>query len=143
MNHDQLKNNITALIDGELPEGIRQKTEAHLAGCHECQAEVQLWKSISHHLFQAEEKFNSGLFTQKVMTKIENLNQSENNHRPLESITRWFFPAFASAALAGFVFVMTYTPMESPMIGTDDLLSTQPTETMTSDQILSYVMEDL
>jgi anti-sigma factor RsiW len=47
MDHAKCKENLSAYLDGELPEVERGLVEAHLAGCPDCRAELGQLKAVS------------------------------------------------------------------------------------------------
>jgi anti-sigma factor RsiW len=71
MRHEELKENVFLLHDGELPAAERPATEAHLRGCAECRAALEEWKAAARALFPAPDVRPSEAFVARVMARLE------------------------------------------------------------------------
>jgi|SRR5579859_3578696 len=113
MSHDQLREKLWALYDGELSIPERRELEHHLEDCEECLQALSQWQKTSAALFPKAEPFKlSGeVFTQRVMAQVRPLPHP-NKLSFWRSFLPWLSPVMGSAAVAGWVlfFVLPATP---------------------------------
>lgn len=74
MNHEQLRDALSALHDGELGAEDRKEILAHLERCSDCREAHQRWQRISGTFFRAPQKpsrAETEFFVQKAMERLE------------------------------------------------------------------------
>lgn len=146
MNHEELKESVFALHDGELADAEHRETESHLEGCAECRLTLENWKKISVALFH-EEAPVSEAFVQRVMEAIP---PSAVGRRPSAISLRWLAPAFGMAILA--LILIFAKPAAEPVSAEALLLADGREGAVTElaflpespgkDEILGYVLEE-
>ena len=113
MSHDQLREKLWALYDGELSIPERRELEHHLEDCEECLLTLSQWQRTSAALFPKAEspKLSGELFTQKVMAQVRSLPQPKKLSW-WRGFLPWMTSLLGSAAIAGWVlfYVMPATP---------------------------------
>ena len=74
MNHEQLRDALPALHDGELGAEERKEILAHLEGCTDCREAFQRWERIAGTFFRPPEKpsrAETEFFVQKAMERLD------------------------------------------------------------------------
>lgn len=94
MDHNNCRENLSAYLDGELPQGERLALETHLAGCADCRAELVGLKKVS------------GLMKTHAMEPVPPaLKGAVLKEKPRAS-SPWFKPALAFATAAATLLVV-------------------------------------
>ena len=107
MDHNNCRENLSAYLDGELPQGERLALETHLAGCADCRAELAGLKKVS------------GLMKAHAMEPVPPaLKGAVLKEKPRAAIP-WLKPALAFATAAALLVVFNLTK-------TDDNYSLSP-----------------
>ena len=113
INHDQLRDALELLHDGELGAQERAEVLSHLEGCHECQEVYQRWEQLSGIFFRSLMKpipAQTEFFVQRVM---ERLNSSD----PAPSVGWWpwledhcMVPALSMGLVAALLSILMVRP---------------------------------
>jgi anti-sigma factor RsiW len=122
MNHEQIKEKIFSLYDGEAPAEDREALEAHLQGCSDCRAELARWGQIRSGILLPLKVEYSEAFVHQVMRKVRSY---ESIRWP--QMVRWLVPALA-LSVSGFAGVMVYNLQ--PSLSTESLLMSGPEQTL-------------
>jgi len=117
MNHNQLKELVYSLFDGELDPANQQEAKKHWESCEECRDEVKDWEKISHLLFQETTLQENPYFAQKVMRALED----ENPPSPARSLWDWLIPSLGFGVAAVLLFLSFFPTSE--IISADDFLT--------------------
>lgn len=109
MDHHELKELVSDLLDGELEAGQRRLVEGHLASCDECRRLLDDWKAARRAFFPAPRRPSQAeteAFVSRVMARMP---AAEPAQAPADEPTfrldwRWLVPAlslsFAMLALS-------------------------------------------
>lgn len=149
MNHEEIKDKLAALYDGELPESEQGALRSHIGQCPECREEYRGWERIATSLFQAPEVKASESFAEEVMVKIEALEEPVSAP-DWGGLARWLVSAFALGSVALFLFLST--PNGEMPVTTETLLLANGFEGATSEwmfypeapdsnELLGYTLE--
>lgn len=111
MTHDEFKDKVLMLHDGELPAGERPEVERHLASCAECRAALDGWKAAARTFFRKPAAEPSEAFVAAVMARID----TEKGW--LETLREAFSPrrvALAGAAAFAALALFFAAPLRQP-----------------------------
>jgi anti-sigma factor RsiW len=142
--HEQIKTNLFALYDGELPETERREAAAHLEGCPACRGEYQRWSAAAALFFRPSQPQASEAFVRRVMARVE----AEARPGLLSGLFawRWLAPA-VGAGLAALALTVLVPADESP-ISTETLLLASAVEngevvqeSPSADEMLGFTLE--
>jgi anti-sigma factor RsiW len=106
MNHEELKDKLHALHDGELSSGERAELLAHLAACSACRSEQERWKHIAGAFLRAAPSPAEGeteRFTARVMARIHAEIPEETAAPWSWAGLRWMAPALGFALATAFL----------------------------------------
>jgi anti-sigma factor RsiW len=149
VTHDQIKEKILLLRDGEIPEAEKALLEKHLLACSDCSA-LQVDLDVLGGAFSAEPLPEpSEDFVRAVMADIREEESSRNDYG-VELPFRWWAPAFA-AGLAAVVTLIAAPEMRAAVtvetlltvgagIPLDETVDAEETEVP---EILAVSAEDL
>ena len=70
MNHDEMKDQLYAFCDGELPKEQSEALAVHLESCPECRKELELWKRVSSAFFSKPAFEIPSDFCDRVMESV-------------------------------------------------------------------------
>jgi hypothetical protein len=73
MTHEEIRQNLGAFQDGELPSGKRLEISSHLKDCAECLQAQKVWQKIAESLFQSRgfvSQKETEEFVQRAMAQI-------------------------------------------------------------------------
>lgn len=118
MNHNQLKDLILSLTDGELDPENQRVARRHLESCEECRHEMDDWKKLSGVLFRKIPIQKNPYFTQKVLRAIKE-EPLPSRERPLWN---WLVPSLGFGVAAVLLFTSFLPPSE--LVSADDILTT-------------------
>jgi len=121
MNHEQLKDKLHALHDGEAGPGERAELLAHLASCSSCRSEHERWERLAGAFFRAAPRPAEGeteLFAARVMARIRAEPREEATPWAWAGL-RWMAPALGFALAAAFLLAMWPAPER---LAPDDVL---------------------
>ena len=144
MNHDLIKNDLSALCDGELSASRRGEVEAHLLTCAECRSFYENWKAVSTALFaRRPEPASSDFFVRQVMDKIEiPAVCPQKTWIPVQ----WFAPSVGIAAMLLLALVpsQTVSSAELLFVNGEDAQSQWMLSGASpkSDEVLSFILEE-
>ncbi len=94
MDHNLCRENLSAYLDGELPQGERLALETHLAGCADCRAELAGLKKVS------------GLMKTHAMEPVPPALKGAVLKGKPQAATPWLKPVLAFATAAATVLVV-------------------------------------
>lgn len=104
MDHNLCRENLSAYLDGELPQGERLALETHMAGCPECRAELAQLKAVS------------GLLKAHVMEPVPPALKGAVLKEKPRAASPWLKPVLALSTAAAALIVIyniTNTPEDS------------------------------
>src|SRR4051812_13518881 len=101
MNHEEWKEKISSLLDGELPADEGAAVENHRRECAECDALARNWGNISRAFFTAPVERSSEEFVQSVMARIPQSSRDAVGGGLPAVQAGWKRWAWAAAAAAG------------------------------------------
>ena len=136
MDHQAMHAQLFALYDGELTGTARQRAEAHLQGCTECQALAAQWRRVAGTLFPRPPVAASEAFVDRVM---RGLAAPPQRRRQPVRLSRWLWeggwlvPAAGLAVLA--VFVTGAVLQET--VSVEELLFEQASPSRTVQQVFT------
>ncbi|MDO8804778.1 MAG: zf-HC2 domain-containing protein [Elusimicrobiota bacterium] len=108
MDHNLCRDNLSAYLDGELPQQERAQLETHLAGCPECRAVLGQLGTVS------------GIFKKHAMEPVPlSLKGEVLGGRAKPAPYPWFKPVLALSAVAAGVFVvlnLSRSPEQVPLM---------------------------
>lgn len=154
MNHDEIKNNLFLFHDGEIKGEAANLISDHLLTCSECENVLSAWNDQMALLKNSTPEFSEA-FVERVMNSIAAIEPSLTWLQKVDQFitSKWFFPAFVSAALAGFIFIMSYAPYDETNKLEDTMLLTHKTanvpaqwlsnEPVRETQLLGYIMGEI
>jgi anti-sigma factor RsiW len=93
MKCSEVQENLSAWLDGEVPEGLHQRLADHLTGCHACQAELEVLERLDATLGGLEVPVPRGL-AEKVSRRL-----------PPPAISPWVQSLALAACLALGIFL--------------------------------------
>jgi len=98
MNHETLKNDVSAYLDDELTPAAKARVEAHLVSCEECREFVTRFREWGRALAGSRPEVSSEVFVRGVMERIHSLG--EVRRRPAFIIpAQWLAPVIGAAAM--------------------------------------------
>jgi anti-sigma factor RsiW len=113
---------LSALIDGELPEDLSRQVMRHMDDCRACRNEFGRLTSIHTMLRGMREIEPSPQFERTFWKKINAIKEKKRNRRPFQNFVSWAFrPSWAAAAavaaiVAGIIFsAQQNTPRWNPV----------------------------
>jgi anti-sigma factor RsiW len=113
MNHEEIRQQLWALYDGQLTEAEKVPWDSHLRDCAECRLLLSEWKNAAQTLFPIPDlpDATGELFVQRVMARVHDLPELQPASG-WKSFLPWAAPVLGSAALAAWVFffVLPGTP---------------------------------
>lgn len=108
MDHNTCRDNLSAYLDGELPQREKALLEAHLAGCPDCRAVLGQLGAVS------------GLLKKHVMEPVPLSLKREVLSGPKKAARPWLKPVLAfSTAAAGLFVVMNLTRTSQESLAPD------------------------
>ncbi len=99
MTHDQMKERMSDLYDGELSGDDRREAEAHLASCGECRAFYANLGSLTAGLSARPAPEEGEAFTRRVMARIPAVAVQKTSGARIVPV-QWFAPLVGIAAMA-------------------------------------------
>ncbi|MGH7273967.1 MAG: anti-sigma factor family protein [Nitrospiria bacterium] len=133
MDHEQFKQNLFELYDGELSATEHFEVLSHLKDCLECQQTYTNWEKIAKTFFRPPRPQTSELFVQRVMEQVDILSDSGwIKWRPV--VVRWLAPTFGFGIAAFLLFIRLAN--QEPVISTEGLLLANGPEGIPSQWIL-------
>jgi anti-sigma factor RsiW len=143
MDHEAIKQKLSAYYDKELEASSCREIETHLPGCPECREQIERWQKTSALFFPKSRPVASEFFVQQVMTRI---GQSQPVPQPaLRKIPLpWLVPALGLAAM--FLIVIRPLPqfplsLEALLVYPQDMgISALSAEAMTMDETLEFII---
>lgn len=127
MNHNQIKEKLSAFFDRELPEEERSEIALHSRSCSECRKVLEDWARLRTAFSEIEKPEPSENFVESVMDRLEVEELTALSvPRERSSILRWLVPAFGYA-FALFLVFAAVTPQE-PSVDTGTVLLSEVSE---------------
>ena len=77
---------IFALIDGQLDDADERRYNAHLAGCVRCRREAQLQRSLGRTVHHLPLEKTSARFTERTMNRILHVRQQSLSYKILQHV---------------------------------------------------------
>ena len=109
MNHEELKDKLHALHDGEISPGERAELLAHLSVCSSCRLEHERWERIAGAFLRAAPppaQSETEIFVGRVMARIHAELPEETAAPWSWAGMRWMAPALGFALAMAFLLAM-------------------------------------
>jgi len=146
--HEDIKERLAALHDGEIGPAESAQLRAHLNACPECRASYQHWQSLARVFLRAPslpQHYNTEAFVCKVLARLT----PEESARPEASWPwaswRWLVPAMSFAVAVSAVLIAwpdsRLAPPEDVTLLAGGAALSQPVAAPTTDDLLAMVME--
>ena len=122
MDHDQMMERVSDLLDDGLPPAERRRLERHAAECAECRRFLDDWSALRPVFFPAPGKPTAAqteAFVAKIMDSLSSapapLAAADRDDVPFWQAYRWFLPALGfSFALLALSFIPPRQPEHDP-----------------------------
>lgn len=120
MDHEAVRDMVSAYYDGELPRSDRPAVEAHLGMCADCRLFYDHWTTLSGRLFDKKLPQPSEFFVRGVMARIDALDAKKPREKQVFRIipVEWFAPVFGLAAML----LLALVPASADLPSTEGLL---------------------
>ena len=93
MNCDKTRQNISALIDGELSGKEREKTKAHLSTCQTCQATFKYYQQMQNVVDARIAQQSAPVYIARTLSaKINQYKQEQTKKRGFRGVLQWTEP---------------------------------------------------
>jgi len=129
MTHEEIREQLWTLYDGQLTREEKAPLEAHLRDCDGCRLMLSEWESASKALFPTPEwpSADGEIFVQKVMARVQALPELQAVSG-WKGFLPWTAPVLGSAALAAWVFffVLPGTPGLTPGTTLEEFFPSDP-----------------
>ena len=109
MNHEELKDKLHALHDGEISPGERAELLAHLSACSSCRSEHERWERIAGAFLRAAPSpagSETERFTARVMARIHAELSEETASPWYQAGMRWMTPTLGFALAMALLLAM-------------------------------------
>jgi len=109
MDHDNLRDRLPALHDGELGRKERTELLAHLAACAECRADQERWERVAGAFLRPPPPptpAETAAFVRRVMARLRPQAPPEAGVPWPGAFIRWMSPALSFGLAMALVFIM-------------------------------------
>ena len=114
MNCNEIKPELVAYLDGELPDAVRSQVEAHLQSCADCRAEREALAATLESIKDLPATRPSTNFLEQFWTRFQ---EAKGSRAKIFSLFKWPRPVWVGAAATACLLavVLLVLPKDRPV----------------------------